>query len=251
MPNLRLIPIVIFATLALLAIKTVGFLGEGAPAKQQQTLQTQIWNKLTGRIDADPVVTGATPEKKDAGPPMAALPKTMPATSGSPVAKDGSAKTLPPAKGAAAKDVPVGSERVLLERLQERRQELEARARDLEMRESLLKAAEKQLDTRLGDLKDGEGGKGEASERIKGLVIMYESMGPKEAARIFDRLDPRTLVDLVNHMNPRKVSEIMAKMQPEAAERMTLELARGRGGKSLPPTDLKRIDSAAAKGPAR
>jgi flagellar motility protein MotE (MotC chaperone) len=72
-------------------------------------------------------------------------------------------------------------------------------------------------------------------------------MGPKEAARIFDRLDPRTLVDLVNHMNPRKVSEIMAKMQPEAAERMTLELARGRGGKSLPSTDLKRIDASTAK----
>ena len=251
MPSLRLIPIVIFAALSLLAIKTVGFVGEGAPARQQQTLQAQIWNKLTGRIEADPVVTGATPEKKDAGPPLAALPKTMPATSGKPAAKDAAAKTLPPAKGASAKDAPVGSERVLLERLQERRQELEARARDLEMRESLLKAAEKQLDTRLGDLKDGEDGKGEASERIKALVIMYESMGPKEAARIFDRLDPRTLVDLVNHMNPRKVSEIMAKMQPEAAERMTLELARGRGGKALPSTDLKRIDSAAAKGPAR
>lgn len=119
------------------------------------------------------------------------------------------------------------------------------------MRESLLKAAEKQLDTRIGEMKDGEDGKVEASERIKALVIMYESMGPKEAARIFDRLDPRTLVDLVNHMNPRKVSEIMAKMQPEAAERLTLELARGRGGRALPPTDLKRIDAAAGKGPAR
>jgi flagellar motility protein MotE (MotC chaperone) len=44
-------------------------------------------------------------------------------------------------------------------------------------------------------------------------------------------------------MNPRKVSEIMAKMQPEAAERMTLELARGSGRmeKSLPATDLRRI----------
>lgn len=245
MPNLRLIPIVIFATLSLLAIKTVGFLGEGAPVKQHQALQKQIWNSIAGRIDADPVVTGATPEKKEPAQPMAALPK------GEPPARSNPAKGASPAPGAAAKDVPEGSERALLERLQERRQELEARARDLEMRESLLKAAEKQLDTRLGEMKEGETGKVEASERIKALVIMYESMGPKEAARIFDRLDPRTLVDLVNHMNPRKVSEIMAKMQPEAAERMTLELARGRGGKALPPTDLKRIDAAAAKGPAR
>jgi len=247
MPNLRLIPVVIFATLSLLAIKTIGFLGEGTAVKQQQTLQTQIWNKLSGRIEADPIVTGATPEKKDQAQPMAALPKDVPAASGN------AAKGAALAKGGtAAKDVPAGSERALLERLQERRQELEARSRDLEMRESLLKAAEKQLDTRMGGMKDGEEGKGEASERIKALVVMYESMGPKEAARIFDRLDPRTLVDLVNHMNPRKVSEIMAKMQPEAAERMTLELARGRGGKALPPTDLKRIDSAAAaKGSAR
>ena len=38
-------------------------------------------------------------------------------------------------------------ERALLERLQERRQELEARMRELELRESLVKAAEKKLET--------------------------------------------------------------------------------------------------------
>ena len=38
MPNLRLIPIVIFAAVSLLAIKTLGFMGDmQAPAKQQQT----------------------------------------------------------------------------------------------------------------------------------------------------------------------------------------------------------------------
>jgi flagellar motility protein MotE (MotC chaperone) len=249
MPSLRLIPIVIFAAISLLAIKTLGFMGDlNQPAKAQQTLQTQIWHKLSGRIDADPIVTGATPEKKDSGQPaQAALPRDLPAANATANAAKGAA--VP--KGAAPPiDAQSGSERALLERLQERRQELEARARDLEMRESLLKAAEKQLDSRLGEVKDGEAGKGEASERVKALVVMYESMGPKEAARIFDRLDPRTLVELVNHMNPRKVSEIMAKMQPEVAERMTLELARGRGGKSLPASDLKRIDASTAK-PAR
>ena len=38
-------------------------------------------------------------------------------------------------------------ERALLERLQERRQELDARARELDLRESMLKAAEKKLET--------------------------------------------------------------------------------------------------------
>jgi flagellar motility protein MotE (MotC chaperone) len=158
---------------------------------------------------------------------MAALP-----TAGSPPASKGNE----PASGSSA-------ERALLERLQERRKELEARARDLEMRESLIKAAEKQLDSKIGEMKGGDGKDAEAPERIKSLVVMYESMGPKEAARIFDRLDARTLVELVNQMNPRKVSEIMAKMQPEAAERMTLELARGRGQseRALPASDLRRI----------
>jgi hypothetical protein len=40
------------------------------------------------------------------------------------------------------------SERAILERLQSRRQELEARAREIDIRESLLKAAEKRIDPR-------------------------------------------------------------------------------------------------------
>jgi flagellar motility protein MotE (MotC chaperone) len=237
MPNLRLIPVVIFAALALLAIKTLGFVASVGPVQNSWNLETEVRKRVAGIKfgEADPIVTGATPETKPpepakAPPPIAALPK-----GGS------SAKSKEPQSNSAA-------ERALLERLQERRQELEARARDIEMRENLLKAAEKQIESKIGELKGFEEGKGEASERVKSLVVMYESMGPKEAARIFDRLDPKTLVDLVNHMNPRKVSEIMAKMQPEAAERMTLELARGKTAeKTLPASDLKRIDAKAAR----
>lgn len=239
MPNIRLIPVVIFAAMSLLAIKTLGFMAP-APAPVQTTwnVEAKILEGLAGSPPAgvDPVVTGATPEMKSKdkskGAPLAALPsRSMPADK---------------AKSAIAES-DSASERALIERLQERRQELDARARDLEMREQLLKAAEKQLDSRIGDLKAAEGGGGEATEQIKSLVVMYESMGPKEAARIFDRLDPRTMVELVNHMNPRKVAEIMAKMQPEAAERLTIELARGgRGEKALPSTDLQRIGAQGA-----
>jgi flagellar motility protein MotE (MotC chaperone) len=230
--KLRLIPVVVFAALCLLAIKTIGFMGTGnGQHAGSWSLETEIWKRVAGGASGDDlIITGAAPapKPKPAEPenkPMAALP-----SSGAPVAKGNE-----PASGSA-------SEKMLIERLQERRKELEARARDLEMRESLIKAAEKQLDGKIGD-EDGEGKDEEAPERIKSLVIMYESMGPKEAAKIFDRLEAKTLVELVNQMNPRKVSEIMAKMQPEAAERMTLELARGSGRmeKSLPATDLRRI----------
>jgi flagellar motility protein MotE (MotC chaperone) len=237
MGNLRLIPVVIFAAICLLAIKTAGFVTvTGAQKAQSWSLTGEFWRRVAGSANSDDlIITGATPEKKNDvnQPPMAALPKGGDMRKGQKPQADG---------------VQSPAERALLERLQERRQELEARARDLDLRENLLKAAEKQLDGRIDELKGLEGGNGEASDRIKSLVIMYEAMGPKEAARIFDRLDAGTLVQLVGHMNPRKVAEIMAKMQPEAAERMTLELARRRGGeKALPPTDLPRIGAGAAR----
>jgi flagellar motility protein MotE (MotC chaperone) len=205
-------------------------------------LEKEIWKRVAGGARGDDlIITGSSPAAKPAEPakqPMAALSAAgAPETKGGPAAKGNE-----PASGSA-------SEKMLIERLQERRKELEARARDLEMRESLIKAAEKQLDGKLGEINGAGGEDGEAPERIKSLVIMYESMGPKEAAKIFDRLEAKTLVELVNQMNPRKVSEIMAKMQPESAERMTLELARGKGQaeKSLPASDLRRIPPKGAR----
>jgi flagellar motility protein MotE (MotC chaperone) len=239
MRNLRLIPVVVFAATCLLAIKTIGFVAVGEPRTADWSAEKELWKRIAGGAPADDlIITGAPPDAKPAAPQnQAALSSGM---------QDGTKdkKELAPI-GAGSP-----SERALIERLQERRQEIEARARDLEMRENLIKAAEKQLDSRIGQLKAMEGGDSgaAASDRIKSLVVMYESMGPKEAARIFDRLDPRTLVDLVNHMNPRKVSEIMAKMQPEAAERMTLEIARKKpSAEALPASDLRPISGAAKK----
>ena len=103
------------------------------------------------------------------------------------------------------------AERSILERLQQRRQELEARARELDMRESLLKAAEKKIEARIAELKAAEARltaglqkKDEAdAARFKGIVTMYESMKPKEAAKIFDRLDMRVLLDVTSQIKPR------------------------------------------------
>jgi flagellar motility protein MotE (MotC chaperone) len=142
------------------------------------------------------------------------------------------------------------AERAILERLQERRQNLEARARELDMRESLLKAAEKRLEDRVNQLKQAESRvkvgadkKDEATEaRFKGLISMYENMKAKDAARIFDRLDLKVLADLAGHINPRRMADILANMSPEAAERLTVEFA-SRGNAPKPaPADLPKIE---------
>jgi flagellar motility protein MotE (MotC chaperone) len=63
------------------------------------------------------------------------------------------------------------------------------------------------------------------AERFKGIVSMYENMKPKDAARIFDRLDMKILVDVSTQIKPQKMSEILAQMSPDNAERLTVELA--------------------------
>ncbi len=105
------------------------------------------------------------------------------------------------------------------------------------MRESLLKAAEKRVEARVAELKALEAqvsgamdarDKAEA-DRFKNIVTMYENMKPKEAARIFDRLDMKVLVQVSTQIKPNKMAEILAQMSPDAAERLTVDLANRSG----------------------
>ncbi len=61
--------------------------------------------------------------------------------------------------------------------------------------------------------------------RFKGLVTMYETMKPRDAAKIFDRLETSVLIEVASQINPRNMSEIMALMSPDSAQRLTVELA--------------------------
>ena len=52
---------------------------------------------------------------------------------------------------------------------------------------------------------------------------MYEGMKPKDAAKVFDRLEMAVLIEIASQIAPRKMSDIMGLMQPDAAERLTVE----------------------------
>jgi flagellar motility protein MotE (MotC chaperone) len=146
------------------------------------------------------------------------------------------------------------AERALLERLQERRQELDARARALDLRESMLKAAEKKLETQVSAEKTeaAKGGAGASAAqrkdeaenaRFKSVVTMYETMKAKDAAKIFDRLDIRVLLEVASAIKPTIMSAILAQMSTEAAERLTVELAaRGPVDRAINPANLPKID---------
>ena len=118
----------------------------------------------------------------------------------------------------------------LVSRLGERRDALEKRERDLKLREELLAAAEKRLKAQIKDIEkqkeDDEGPDGKSSKQsAKDLVIIYESMKPKDAAKIFNALSLNVLYSLATSMNPRKMSAVLAEMEVKAAERLTVEMA--------------------------
>ncbi len=129
---------------------------------------------------------------------------------------------------------PVETEETVLMRLGERRAQIERLEEELIMRERLIEAAEKRVESRIKELKalearlqkDAEEGGETGDPSLVNLVVMYESMKPKDAARIFNTLDMEVLVSVADQMKPRTMAEVLAAMEPAAAQRLTLALAR-------------------------
>ncbi len=131
------------------------------------------------------------------------------------------------------------SEIELLESLVARREALEARARELDMREKLLAAAEQRVDAKITELKKIEATVGKVinereESKIRSLVKIYESMKAKDAARIFNQLDEGVLLSVIERMREAKAAEIIAQMSGDKARVVTGKLARLR---SLPGVD--------------
>ena len=79
--------------------------------------------------------------------------------------------------------------------------------------------------------------------RFKSLVTMYESMKPRDAAKIFDRLDVNVLLQVASMMSPRSMSEILAQMTPDRAQQLTVELAnRAKTSPKDPGANLPKIE---------
>lgn len=124
----------------------------------------------------------------------------------------------------------------LLQALSQRREELEQRAREVDEREVLLKAAEQRIEQKIRELEDLQGSieallvqhDEQTEAQISSLVKIYESMKPKQAARIFEELDMEVLLEVIERMKERKSAPILAQMNPQRAKTVTLELAQRR-----------------------
>ena len=239
--NIRVLPVVLVAVFGLAVLKIAGLILDGGyvfdyrPDADKPSWAQETFN-FPGRSYVESSdITGSVKEK----------PKAEEAKPAPEVAKAEDAPNPEPGQAVSP------SERAILERLQARRQELEARAREIDIRESLLKAAEKRAEGRVEELKAIESRitgaaqqkVDEEAARFKGIITMYEGMKPKDAAKVFDRLEMPVLFEIASQIAPRKMADILGLMSPEVAERLTVEMARRAGSdKSGAAADLPKIE---------
>lgn len=210
--RLKLLPVTIVAALLLLAIK-VGDVWQGADALL-----------ASARAQSS---DGASAPDTSSAPPQPADAATG----------DPSDETLTQAELPEFNLADITPEDIeLLETLAKRREQLNARDRELDMREKILAAAEERVDGKVEELKklqevvealivkldDDE------ETNIKSLVKIYEQMRPKDAARIFDELDMAVLLGVIDRMREAKAAAIMGKMDSEKAKSLTILLAQRR-----------------------
>ena len=250
--NIRVIPVVVVAVCCLVVLKIAGLVLDGGyvfdydPGRTTSSWAQDNLNfpggakQAAAKDDGDITgsVHGAPKDAPKDDKPKPEVPDTKP---------DG--VVLHPEDN----QPPVSpSERAILERLQSRRQELDARAREIDIRESLLKEAEKRIQSKVEEVKAAEAKaaadnaeKAEAENaKFKGIVTMYENMKPKDAAKVFDRLEMPVLIEIAAQIAPRKMSDILGLMQTDSAERLTVELARRASGDRSPgaSADLPKIE---------
>jgi flagellar motility protein MotE (MotC chaperone) len=240
--DIRVIPVAVVAIFGLAMLKIAGLVIDGGyvfdynPKATKKSWAQEMLN-FPGKEDD---ITGSTHEKPKEEPPKPGAPESQPDAAA--IHPEEAPPSVPPA------------ERAILERLQARRQELEARAREIDIRESLLKAAEKRIESKVEEMKavesrlSGSNGQNKEAEsaRLKNIVTMYEGMKPKDAAKVFDRLEMSVLLDISTQIAPRKMSDILGLMMPEAAERLTVEMARRAGADKAPSTaELPKIEGKA------
>jgi flagellar motility protein MotE (MotC chaperone) len=232
-PSPRLLPLTIAAMTALLAVKSVDVVRAAVPPG----------GTAPGAASMVAAAQAATP------PPAATPPAPMPPAPAAAATTNAPAKPAEPvAAGPAAPppDPPVSdSERALLLDLRHRRDELAAREAALNSRDAVQAAAETRLAARVTELKALQDRleQLEATRKQRedaswnGLVKVYESMKPRDAATIFNDLDMPVLLQVVDRMKEAKAAPVLAAMQPERARQVTAQLAALRGRANTLPAD--------------
>jgi len=249
--RVRILPLTILAVALLLGLK-VGALWQGraelfvTPAGAQQGGQpTQLTPTQQAVAQAQAQQSQLPPAQQQPAQMAQATPPATPPAAAPATAQTQQQGARPSSsiQSLADKDPTTftRAEIDLLANLAQRRDQIEQRAREIDLRESLLAAAEKRLDERIAEIKKLEASvkqivqqyDKQEEQNLQGLVKVYENMKPKDAARIFEKLEPNVLLGVVERMKEAKLAALLAEMNPATAQDLTVRLATR---KQIPPS---------------
>lgn len=197
-------------------------------------LSVRIHDVWLGATDWPVFLLGSNLEAQQ--PPRNAAPESAKPEAAPPAASPTPAAGEAPSPMAPAAPAMTPSELEVLQKLTDRRKQIDAREQEVIRREELLKAASDQIDRKVAELKTLQNTiqnllqqyNDQEDTKMKSLVKIYENMKPKEAAKIFEQLDMPILLDVVERMKEQKVSPILAEMDPSKAKTVTTEMAQQR-----------------------
>lgn len=129
---------------------------------------------------------------------------------------------------------------LLIQRIQEREAEMEIREAAILQREQQLEAAKQAIESALVELSNAERALEErmfssdqaAENDITGLVAVYESMKPKDAAALFETMNPQFAAGFLSRMSPDTAATIFSNMSPIAAYAISALIA-GRNSNAI------------------
>lgn len=221
MKHIRILPVTVFALILIFGLKL-----------------SAVWTDAQGVLFDVRLAEVQASEKEEEKPAEAEAPAAEEMVSA--VATEKSAEPVNETRVAATDPTGVRqfskSEIEVLERLVERRAELDRRGEELDMRDNLLKATEARIDEKITKLKEMETTLNsllklhdeQEKAQMESLVKIYEKMKPKDAARIFNDLEMDILIDVASSIKEAKMAAILAAMNSSRANKLTVELATRR-----------------------
>jgi len=256
----RLLPLTLMMAVLMLGVKIHALYQDGLKLRDMMVPEARAKEKGTDQAEAKSEGDAKAADKKEEA---AAEGENKDAKSEEKSAEGSTEKAEgdKPAEGEAAPDVKLAkladqpglaaSERKkdfsnieldILQSLAERRDKLEQRSKEMDLKEKLLEATEMRINDKISEIRtlkvevqkllDEYNTKEKA--KVQGLVKIYENMKPKDAAQIFNELEMPIMLEVIDQMNARKVAPVLANMDPMRAKDVTRELVEYRKLREIP-----------------
>jgi flagellar motility protein MotE (MotC chaperone) len=241
LPNLRLLPVTIFVAVLMLSVRIndvwKGFSSLGSATIEVNRSDAQQPPPPGGRKPGQ-----RTPAASDTAA-AAGSGSTAVASASNNASAGSAAPPAPPEEAGAGDGEPptfTQNEIDVLQKLSVRREALDARQKDLDLRENLVKAAEARIDKKIAEMKDLQTNieqmlkqvDRQDEEKLKSLVKIYENMKPKDAANILSTLELPVQLGVLGHMKEAKVAPILSSMDLQQAKLVTDAMAAHRAAKA-------------------